>query len=104
MIDPCEIRKRSGWERHGSWAILLLVAFCVGQACFQAGTYVMHESMQKMAARHQLEIQVLKDHQLKQHERWLLQMERYAPKRIEERLNVEERPTSGSAVEQPRKP
>lgn len=68
----CEFRKRSWWERHGSWAIMLLVACSMGQAGFQYGVYTVHAALERQALAHKQEMIDLS-------QRWLTQMEHLKP-------------------------
>lgn len=72
LENNCALRKRTLWEKHGSWAILLLVACSMGQAGFQYGVYTMHTALEDQAVKHKQEMVDLSL-------RWLTQMEQLEP-------------------------
>ena len=99
----CEFRRRSWWERHGSWAIMLLVAGCIGQVGFHLGTYMMHEALREQAEAHQAEVDALKyEHLAKFCSLWQgAQLD--ATAKPQEKKDAEAS-SAGRETEQPRQP
>ena len=100
----CEFRRRSWWERHGSWAIMLLVAGCIGQVGFHLGTYMMHEALREQAEAHQVEVDALKYEQLVKFCSLWQGAQLDATAKPQEKKKDAEASSAGSEAEQPRQP